>query len=97
MVKCTSLNGSRLSEEDLQVITNIVINHNKAYGLHDLRTRQSGPIKFIQFHLELDDNLSLFEAHAIGEYIEVEIEKQLTPCEVFIHHDPQSEVERSKN
>lgn len=86
-----------LSEDDITVIKNIVINHEKTYGLHDLRTRQSGPIKFIQFHLELNHNLSLFDAHAIGESIEVEIEKQLAPCEVFIHHDPQSEDERSKN
>lgn len=86
-----------LSVEEQSTITNIVKNHDKTYGLHDLRTRQSGPMKFIQFHLELDDNLSLFEAHAIGESIEVEIEKQLAPCEVFIHHDPQSEVESSKN
>lgn len=77
-----------LTEDEQDLIINIVDNHQKAYGLHDLRTRQSGPVKFIQFHLELDDKLSLFEAHAIGELIEKEIEDVLEPCEVFIHHDP---------
>jgi len=88
-----------LTEDEQSFITDIVVNHGKAYGLHDLRTRQSGPVKFIQFHLELDDKLSLFEAHAIGEVIEKEIEAALTPCEVLIHHDPysQSDVESEKN
>ncbi|XPF93413.1 cation diffusion facilitator family transporter [Colwellia sp. RE-S-Sl-9] len=81
-----------LTADEQNIITNIVVNHKKTYGLHDLRTRQAGPVKFIQFHLELDDNLSLFEAHAIGELIEKEIEEELSPCEVFIHHDPKSVV-----
>lgn len=78
-------------EEQKQIIS-IVNNHKQALGLHELRTRQSGALRFIQFHLELDDNLSLFEAHAIGETIEQEIERVLSPCEVFIHHDPTSTV-----
>lgn len=77
-----------LTKDEQDIITNIVVNHEKTYGLHDLRTRQAGPDKFIQFHLELDDKLSLFEAHAIGEMIEKEIEEALKPCEVLIHHDP---------
>jgi ferrous-iron efflux pump FieF len=60
--------------------------------LHELRTRQSGAQRFIQFHLELDDSLSLLEAHSIGDDIEHEICQALAPCEVFIHHDPSSVV-----
>jgi len=82
-----------LSEQDLEIIKKIVLAHNKAKGLHELRTRQAGPQRFIQFHLELDDNLSLLEAHSIGEAIEHEIEEALAPCEVFIHHDPTSVVQ----
>lgn len=77
-----------LTDDEKFIITEIVNSHHKTYGLHDLRTRQSGPIRFIQFHLELDNNLSLFEAHEIGESIEKTIEEKLSPCEVFIHHDP---------
>lgn len=81
-----------LTDDELSIIKNIVINHDGALGLHELRTRQAGPNRFIQFHLELDDNLSLLEAHEIGEAIEVEIHQALAPCEVFIHHDPSSVV-----
>lgn len=79
-----------LTEHELNEIKEIVLSHDKAKGLHELRTRQAGQDRFIQFHLELDDDLSLIEAHSIGEAIEDEITKALAPCEVFIHHDPTS-------
>jgi len=79
-----------LSEEDRNIIKDIVLTHEGTYGLHELRTRQAGQDRFIQFHLELDDELSLLEAHSIGEAIEAEIIQALAPCEVFIHHDPHS-------
>ncbi|WDD99502.1 cation diffusion facilitator family transporter [Thalassomonas actiniarum] len=83
-----------LEDEDLAQIKAIVLNHDGALGMHELRTRQSGNTRFIQFHLELDDNLSLLEAHGIGEEIELKINKALAPCEVFIHHDPTSVVQK---
>ncbi|MCJ8320128.1 MAG: cation diffusion facilitator family transporter [Colwellia sp.] len=83
-----------LSAQELQQIKEIILKHDQALGMHDLRTRQAGQHRFIQFHLELDDNLSLLEAHSIGEGIENEITQALAPCEVFIHHDPTSVVQR---
>jgi ferrous-iron efflux pump FieF len=82
-----------LTETELSVIKKIILNHQGAHGLHELRTRQAGPDRFIQFHLELDEKLSLLEAHSIGEAIEAEIIQALAPCEVFIHHDPLSVVD----
>ncbi|MDG1752760.1 MAG: cation diffusion facilitator family transporter [Thalassotalea sp.] len=81
-----------LSPDEVSQIKAIVLSHDKALGLHELRTRQAGQQRFIQFHLELDDNLTLLAAHSIGEAIEQEIEQALAPCEVFIHHDPTSVV-----
>lgn len=85
-----------LSLEEVEQIRTIILKHDKALGLHELRTRQAGQQRFIQFHLELDDKLTLFEAHSIGEAIEQEIELALAPCEVFIHHDPTSIVQENK-
>ncbi|PCH94518.1 MAG: divalent metal cation transporter FieF [Gammaproteobacteria bacterium] len=81
-----------LSDDEVAQIKNIILAHKHTLGLHELRTRQSGAQRFIQFHLELDDNLSLLEAHSIGEEIEAKICQALAPCEVFIHHDPSSAV-----
>lgn len=81
-----------LNEDEVSQIRSIILAHAHALGLHELRTRQSGAQRFIQFHLELDDTLSLLEAHSIGDDIEAEICQVLAPCEVFIHHDPTSVV-----
>ena len=81
-----------LSEEDVSRIKAIVLSHEHTLGLHDLRTRQSGAQRFIQFHLELEDSLSLLEAHSIGDDVEAEICQVFAPCEVFIHQDPVSVV-----
>jgi ferrous-iron efflux pump FieF len=94
MVQSVSqLMDSELSDEDLAQIKEIVTAHEQAKGIHELRTRQSGAQRFVQFHLELSDELSLLEAHEIGDEIETKICQLLAPCEVFIHHDPSSVVQ----
>jgi len=81
-----------LPADEIKQIIAIALKNKKALGVHDIRTRQSGQQRFIQFHLELDDNMPLVEAHDIGEAIEQEILEKLAPCEVFIHHDPVSSI-----
>jgi ferrous-iron efflux pump FieF len=81
-----------LSDDEVAQITTIILAHDHTLGLHELRTRQSGAQRFIQFHLELDDNLSLLQAHSIGDEIEHEICQALAACEVFILPDPTSVV-----
>jgi ferrous-iron efflux pump FieF len=98
MVQSVSqLMDSKLSDEELTQIKTIVLAHKQAIGIHELRTRQSGVQKFIQFHLELSDDLSLLEAHSIGDEIEAGICSALAPCEVFIHQDPTSVVQNEQS
>lgn len=57
-------------------------------GCHDVRCRQSGPMIFIQFHLELDEDLTLWGAHEISDRIEREIKQVYPNADVLIHQDP---------
>jgi len=57
-------------------------------GLHDLRTRQSGAMEIIQLHLELDAGLTLGEAHAITDRVELAIRQAFPLADVIIHQDP---------
>jgi ferrous-iron efflux pump FieF len=61
-------------------------------GMHDLRSRHSGTVTFIQFHLELDDDLSLLEAHKISDEVEMHLLEAYPGSEIIIHIDPQSVV-----
>jgi len=77
-----------LPDEERQKIRATVLNHPQARGLHDLRTRRSGTTVFVQLHLELDETLSLREAHAIADQIEKDVGDLFDEAEVIIHEDP---------
>jgi len=59
-------------------------------GVHDLRTRCSGDVVFVQMHLELPDQMPLVEAHAISEDVELKVAALFDRAEVLVHQDPVS-------
>ena len=71
-------------------VERIALAHGQVHGVHDLRSRRSGIAMFMQLHLELDDDLSLFEAHAIADQVEAAIVAAYPEAEVLIHIDPVS-------
>ena len=77
-----------LPTEERNKIKEVVSRHPKTKGCHDLRTRRSGTMIFIQFHLELDASLSLFEAHSIADSVERKLKSLFSNVEVIIHEDP---------
>lgn len=82
------LMDAELSEEDKQKILDIVAKYDDVLGYHELRTRRSGRARFIQVHLEMDENKTLFEAHEIADEIMIEIEQNFHLAEVIVHVDP---------
>ena len=78
-----------LEDGDRQRIRDIVMAHEEVKGLHDLRTRSSGVHVFIQFHLELDGDMKLKQAHDISEDVERELMEAFPNAEVIIHEDPE--------
>jgi len=83
-----------LPDEQREEIERLVLQHKSARGLHDLRSRHSGTVTFIQLHLELDDDLSLMEAHKISDEVELCLLEAFPGSEIIIHIDPQSVVGR---
>tara|TARA_R110001606_G_scaffold395664_2_gene568484 strand:- start:97669 stop:98562 length:894 start_codon:yes stop_codon:yes gene_type:complete len=77
-----------LPDEEREKIRAIVLKHPETQGFHDLRTRRSGTMVFIQLHLELDSTLSLSTAHKIADQVEQELSSLFTEVEVIIHEDP---------
>jgi len=77
-----------LPEDILEQIQATAMSHPEVMGTHETRTRQAGHTRFVQLHLELDENLSLKRAHAIADQVEAEILMFLPGAEVLIHQDP---------
>ena len=77
-----------LPDEDRAKIKSLVMRHADVRNLHDLRTRASGLNTFIQFHIELDADISLTRAHEISDAVEADVCGAFPHAEILIHQDP---------
>ncbi len=83
-----------LPDADRQKIKDIALAEDRITSVHDLRTRSSGPNRFIQIHVEMDRTLSLLEAHEISDRVMYNVEAAFPHSEVLIHQDPEGVEER---
>ena len=77
-----------LPDADRARIRDIALSNPAVRHLHDLRTRSSGHLTFIQFHLELDGDIPLIRAHAVSDEVEQAILDAFPGAEIMIHQDP---------
>lgn len=77
-----------LSDEERSKIKNIIASHAGVIGMHDLRTRASGKDIFIQAHIDMDAEMSLYDAHQISEAVESELQVNFPTADILIHQDP---------
>lgn len=94
-VRIAMTSGNQLLDHELpesmrQTIRQITLQTPQVKGMNDLRTYQSGPIQFVQFDLELDDNLTLLESHAITEEVTQRLKAKYNDLDVMIHQEPVS-------
>ena len=78
----------QLPEEEQARIMALCCAVEGVHGVHDLRTRQSGPTRFVQLHLELDDQIPLVKAHQIADEAELAVRQSFERMDVIIHMDP---------
>ncbi len=77
-----------LPDEDRAKIKEIILSRPGVRGMHDLRTRSSGPDSFIQAHIEMDPTINLRVAHEIADDVMYAIQDAFPKAEVLIHQDP---------
>ncbi|MDG6760902.1 cation diffusion facilitator family transporter [Glaesserella parasuis] len=89
-----SLLDKALPQEEVDQIWAIALQHPRIIGIHDVKTRRAGAIRFIQLHLELDDHLPLVIAHDITDSLEQKILAVFPYSEVIIHQEPTTIVKQ---
>jgi ferrous-iron efflux pump FieF len=67
--------------------------HPELRGVHDLRTRTSGNRDFVQFHVWVDGNMTVTEAHRVMDEIEAKIYAEFPDVEILIHPDPEGHID----
>jgi len=77
-----------LPDVERRRIRQIVLDNANVANMHDLRTRTSGPMTFIQVHVEMDGAMSLYQAHEVADQVEAAILAAYPGAEVIIHQDP---------
>jgi cation diffusion facilitator family transporter len=77
---------SALDISEIQVIDQILKDNKVEY--HGLKSRKSGNYKFVEFHLELDPEVKIIDAHNLCDEIEDLLKSKLDYLTVTIHVEP---------
>lgn len=89
---------TKLCEEEENEIKRVLITYkDQVMDIHSLRTRRSGNIKLIDFHLVMHKELTISESHCICEQIEGELEKALSNVNIQIHVEPDDHLDRKES
>lgn len=82
------MDGS-LDEDEVILIQEIICRHaNEFTNFHSLKTRRSGPNRFVEFHLMMPHATPLDAAHAVLKEIETDIVAKMPRTSVIAHLDP---------
>ena len=82
-----------LPDEDRKRIVALASEDPRLLGVHQLRTRASGPYVHMQMHADLEAGISLAEAHAIMVAAENRLLAAFPAADIIIHPDPRGEAE----
>lgn len=67
--------------------------HPELHGVHDLRTRTAGNRDFVQFHVWIDPDMTVRQAHLVMDEIEAKLLAEFPGVEILIHPDPDGLVD----
>jgi cation diffusion facilitator family transporter len=79
----------KLPPEEENYIRNIIISNQPAInGFHQLRTRRAGNIRFVEFHIKVDPQMSVSDSHKITGILEQNIRQKFPDSSITIHIEP---------
>ena len=81
-------------EEDRHKFLEACADYPELEGLHDLRTRSSGTVRFVQFHVWVPADWTVQQAHDRLDRVEEKLQERFPGTEILIHVDPQGQTDR---
>lgn len=82
-----------LPDEQRARIVELVSQDRRLTGVHQLRTRASGPYVHMQMHVDLDPDLTLEAAHEVIVAAEKRLLEVFPQADIIIHADPRGRAE----
>jgi divalent metal cation (Fe/Co/Zn/Cd) transporter len=79
-----------LPREEMEVIRRCVEEHRGdiIVDYHRLRARRSGSHRYIDLHVQVDEHLTVAEAHGIAHHIAADVRECLPNVDVLVHTEP---------
>ena len=74
-------------------IVSRMVSDPRVRGVHQLRTRASGPYVHVQMHADLDPELSLEQAHEVMVDAENRVLEAFPAADIIIHPDPEDRAQ----
>ena len=81
-------------EAERQEFLDAAAEHDELRGLHDLRTRKSGTVRFVQFHVWVPAGWTVQKAHDRLDAVEEALQERFPGTEILIHVDPEGQTDR---
>lgn len=86
-----------LPESDIKLIRSILKEFTReCINFHKFRTRKSGSHKYLDFHLEVPEEMTVKEAHQLCDDIEYDLKKKIKNLDINIHIEPCSDRSKLK-
>lgn len=82
-----------LADDEREQILSLATSDARVLGVHQVRTRASGPFLHVQMHMDLTAEQTLLEAHAVIAAAERRILAAFPSADVMIHPDPYGHAE----
>ncbi len=81
-----------LQPAEVVMIESLLMEHYPEFsGFHQLRTRQAGPGRYIDLHLEVPGEKSVADSHALCDHLESDLKALIPGAEILIHVEPKRE------
>lgn len=92
----SGLMDEAVSDETLNTVREIIATEaGGAVEAHDLRTRHAGQATFIDFHLVVPGDTTVFDAHEICDRVEAALKKAVEGARITIHVEPEHKQKHS--
>lgn len=83
-----NLIDEEMPEEDRKKILSIITRFKEVKGIHEMKTRYAASKPFIQCHIEMDGDMSLYSSHYLSDKIYSALLLEFPGAEIIIHLDP---------
>jgi len=92
----SGLMDEAVSEETLGLVRDVISKEaGGAVEAHDLRTRHAGQATFIDFHLVVPGDTTVFDAHEICDRVEIALKEAVEGARITIHVEPEHKRKHS--